>query len=223
MATTSGSRGRSSKTSSQLTTRSRGGIELIRVFSIVVLPAWVPPPTMMLRPETTHASKKPGGVCCEGAADDQVLEAVRGDNELPDVQRQVLAGDVGDHGMQARAVGEEGVDEGTGQVEAAAAGFEHPFGQVAYFAGLEDDGGQLGPSVSGHEHFAGFVDPDFLDGRVVEEPLQGTESRERVEDRLASSDPVDQRRQRRSGDPLLVVRDDFVDQSPGRSVVQDGI
>ncbi len=45
-----------SKTSSQLITRSLPGIEPDNAFSIVVLPAWVPPETRMLRPQATDAS-----------------------------------------------------------------------------------------------------------------------------------------------------------------------
>ena len=55
--TTSGSGIFSSKTSSQVTTRSRDGIAAPRQLSRVVLPAWVPPDTSTLSPEETAASR----------------------------------------------------------------------------------------------------------------------------------------------------------------------
>jgi hypothetical protein len=48
---------RISKTSSQVTTRSRPGIADARQLSRVVLPACVPPATMTLSPATTAASR----------------------------------------------------------------------------------------------------------------------------------------------------------------------
>ena len=48
---------RSSKTSSHVTMRSRGGTADARQLSSVVLPAWVPPATRMLRPDATAASR----------------------------------------------------------------------------------------------------------------------------------------------------------------------
>ncbi len=58
MAATSRSGSWSSNTSSQLTTRSRGGIAEARQLSMVVLPAWVPPLTRTLSPEATAAARK---------------------------------------------------------------------------------------------------------------------------------------------------------------------
>ena len=57
MPTTSGNGTFSSKTSSQVTTRSPDGIAAVRQLSSVVLPAWVPPATRMLRPADTAASR----------------------------------------------------------------------------------------------------------------------------------------------------------------------
>ena len=54
IATQSGWGNRSSKTSSALTTRSPPGMAAARQFSIVVLPAWVPPATRMLSPARTR-------------------------------------------------------------------------------------------------------------------------------------------------------------------------
>ena len=56
--TTSGNGTLSSKTSSQVITRSRAGTAAVRQLSMVVLPAWVPPATSTLSPATTQASRK---------------------------------------------------------------------------------------------------------------------------------------------------------------------
>jgi hypothetical protein len=56
-ATTSGSGTWSSKTSSQVMTRSRTGMDALRQLSIVVLPACVAPATRMFNPATTAASR----------------------------------------------------------------------------------------------------------------------------------------------------------------------
>ena len=47
----------SSKTSSQVTTRSRDGMAEDRQLRKVVFPAWVPPATRMFSPTTTQASR----------------------------------------------------------------------------------------------------------------------------------------------------------------------
>ena len=163
MATTSGRFGRSSKTSSHVITRSRAGIELISVFSSVVFPAWVPPATMMLSPGRHRGLEEAGGVCGDGAERDQVVEAVRGHDELADVQAEVLAGDVRDHRVQPAPVRQQRVDERRGQVEPPAGRLEHPLDQVAHLVGGQHDGRQLGAAVPGDEHPAGLVDPDLLD------------------------------------------------------------
>jgi hypothetical protein len=58
IATQSRSGGRSSKTSSTVTSRSLGGIEPSSALSVVVLPDWVPPDTRTVRPAATAASRK---------------------------------------------------------------------------------------------------------------------------------------------------------------------
>ena len=57
MATVSGRSTWSSKTSSQVITRSRGGMAAARQLRVVVLPDWVAPATTMLSPATTAASR----------------------------------------------------------------------------------------------------------------------------------------------------------------------
>ena len=62
------------------------------------------------------------------------------------------------------------------QVDAAAAGLEHPLDQLLHLGARQDHVGQLVPAVAGDEHPARLVDPDLLDLGVVEEPLQRTEA-----------------------------------------------
>ena len=57
MATVSGSPTWSSNTSSQVITRSRGGMAAARQLRVVVFPDWVAPATTMLSPVTTAASR----------------------------------------------------------------------------------------------------------------------------------------------------------------------
>ena len=146
---TSGRFGRSSKTSSQVTTRSRAGIELIRVFSRVVFPAWVPPATMMFSPATTAASRNRAACAVSVPSADQVLQSVGRDHELADVQRQCSRVMSGMTDVQPAAVGEQGVDERGRQVEPPPGWLEHPLDQVADLAGGEHDGGQLASGRAG--------------------------------------------------------------------------
>ncbi len=85
---------------------------------------------------------------------------------------QWCAADVRDDDVQPRAVGERGVDEGRAEVDAAAAGLEHPLDEVAHLVGGQDRRSQLGDAATRDEHPARLVDPDLLDGRVVEVLLQ---------------------------------------------------
>ena len=51
------------------------------------------------------------GVRGDGAQRDQILQRVRGDDELADVQAEVLPGDVRDHRMQPAAIWQQCVDK----------------------------------------------------------------------------------------------------------------
>ena len=119
IATTSGSGTRSSKTSSQVTTRSRAGIAAHRQLSSVVLPAWVPPETRTLSPAATAASRKRAACAVSVPSATSSSRLVRLQHELADVDRHVPAGDVRDDDVQPRAVGQHRVDERRRQVDPA--------------------------------------------------------------------------------------------------------
>ena len=174
----------SSKTSSQVTTRSRGGIAALRQLSRVVLPAWVPPATRMLRPARHGGLEEPGRLRGQGAEPDQVVEVRGPHDELADVDRPVLPGDVRDDHVQPRPVRQHRVDERAREVDPAAGGLEHPLDEVADVVGGQDRGGQLGDAPAGDEHLGRLVDPDLLDRRVVEVRLQRTEPGDGVLHRL---------------------------------------
>ena len=53
---------------------------------------------------------------------------------------------------------------------------EHPLDQLLHLGAGEDQVGQLVPAAAGHEDPAGVVDPDLLDGGVVEERLERAEA-----------------------------------------------
>ena len=78
--------------------------------------------------------------------------------------------------MEPVALGEHGVDEGPTDVDPPPAALEHPLDQLLHLGRGEDQVGQLVATAAGDEDPARVVDPDLLDGRVVEEGLQRTEA-----------------------------------------------
>jgi hypothetical protein len=98
----------------------------------------------------------------EGAETDQLLEGVCLQDELADVDRHVPAGDVGDHHVQPRAVGQHRIHERGRHVDPPTRGAQHPLHQVGELRGPEDRRRQLGPAVACDEHPARLVDPELL-------------------------------------------------------------
>ena len=143
----------------------------------------------------------------EAAEADQVVQLRGAYDEFADVHRAEPPGDPVEHHVQAMAVGKHRVDERLGQVDAASAGLEHPLDELLDLRRAEDGGGELVPAGAGHEHSAGVVDPDLLDGRVVEIALQRAEpghpGDELLDDRVVVIDRGD-----RPGEAALVVVDD---------------
>ena len=188
--TTSGSGTLSSKTSSQVTTRSRAGIAAARQLSKVVFPAWVPPATMMLRPARhcgfEEVSRGPG----HRLQRHQLVQRRRSEDELADVHRPMNSGDVRDHHVQTAAVGQHRVDERGREIDPAAGRLQHLLDQVTDLGVGENDRGQLAAPTASDEHPAGAVDPDLLDRRVLEQPLQRTEPGYRVVDDPRRVKPV---------------------------------
>ncbi len=173
---------RSSKTSSQVMTRSRGGIALARQLSIVVLPACVPPATTMLSPAATAASRN--RAACAGSVPrlDELVEGMGRDDELPDVHAQCSRVMSGITTCSRDPSGEHRVHEGARQVDPTAGGLQHPLDEVPDLARGEDRRGQLAPAATGDEHPAGLVQPDLLDLGIVEVGLQRPEPGDRVVD-----------------------------------------
>jgi len=77
--------------------------------------------------------------------------------------------------------------------------------------------------MPGDEDPAGLVDPDLLDRRVVKVALQRAQAGHRVEDRTDRRARVRQRRQGAGEAALVVMRDDFLDEQPGRRRVCDRV
>ena len=111
---------------------------------------------------------------------DQVLEVMGPHDELADVHGPVPSGDVGDHHMQSRPVGKRGIHERRAQVQTPPRGPQHALHQIADLLLREDDAGQLGDSTACAVHLVGRIDPDLLDGVIIQQRLERTEAGDRV-------------------------------------------
>ena len=124
---------------------------------------------------------------------------------LADVDRPVLGGDGRDDHVESLSPGELGVDEGAGQVQAAPGCPQHPLDQDREVLALQDRGGQLGASGAGDEDSAGGIDPDLLNGLVIEIALERAQPRHGVEHVSACPLGVDERRDESGVGPAQVV------------------
>lgn len=100
----------------------------------------------------------------ERAEPDEVLETVRLDDELADIDEPVLSGDVRDDDMEPRAVGQDRVDERGAEVDATAARAEHPLDEVLDVVGSQERRRQLGHPVASDEDTGGVIgslDPSY--------------------------------------------------------------
>ena len=186
----------SSKTSSHVTTRSRGGIAAARQLSSVVLPACVPPATRMLRPLDDGGLEEPRRLPRQGAEPHEVVEVVGLDDELADVDRASASRVMSGMTTCSRdPSGSVASTKGERQVDAPARRLEHPLDEVAHLVGGEDRRGQLGDAAAGDEDLCRLVDPDLLDLGVVEVLLQRPEPGDGVEHRLHGALEVAQRRE----------------------------
>lgn len=138
--------------------------------------------------------QKGGDLAAQRAHAHQVGGAGGTGGVLADVDRPVLGGNGWDDDVEPLSPGELGVDEGAGQVQAAPGGPQHPLDQNREVLTLQDRGGQLGASGAGDEDSAGGVDPDLLNGLVVEVALERAQSRHGVEHVGACPLGVDERR-----------------------------
>ncbi len=74
--------------------------------------------------------------------------------------------------MEAGPVGQGGVDERLAEVDAAAGGVQHPLDEIAHLCRGERERHALAAPLARDEDPVGRVDPQLLDGRVVEVGLQ---------------------------------------------------
>ncbi|HVA61346.1 MAG TPA: hypothetical protein VNG13_12550 [Mycobacteriales bacterium] len=153
------------------------------------------------------------------AEGNELVEGVRGQHELADVQRPVPPGDIRDHHVQPGPVGKHGVDEGLRYIHPSTRGLQHLLDQVADLRVGEDRGGQLAAAGPGHEDPSRFVDPDLLHGRIVEERLEWPEPGHGVVNHPGDPTWVGEHRQVGAEAPLVVVGHDLVHQTAdGRRV-----
>ena len=87
----------------------------------------------------------------------------------------------------------------------------------------EDGGGELAATVTGDEDAARLVDPDLLDGGVVEVGLQGAVARDGVVDAPGGRARVAQRWQCRGQAPQFVGTDDLLDEAADRRRLGGGV
>lgn len=97
-------------------------------------------------------------------------------DELADVDRREAVRDAVEHDVQSVAGRQHGVHERGRDIEPASGRREHALDQVAHLVGAEDRGRELVLAVARDEDPVRLVDPDLLDGRVVEVRLQRAEA-----------------------------------------------
>ena len=152
-------------------------------------------------------AEEPGRLRRQRAELHEMFEPAGLDHEFADIDGPVTPRDVRDHHVEAGPVRQRGIHERGGHVEPAPGTLEHPFHEVPDLLVREGDRGQLGFTVPGHVDLVGSVEPDFLDGGVVEKGLQGAEPGHGVEDeppgRLQRTDGREGRQQ----GPLVVIHD----------------
>ena len=101
--------------------------------------------------------------------------------------------------MKTLATRQLGVDEGAGQIQTAPGGPQHPFDQNREILALQDRGSQFRTPGTGDEDASGGVDPDLLNGLVVEVALKGPQAGHGVEYVGACSGGVNERRRNGAG------------------------
>ena len=101
-------------------------MKLESTFSIVVLPAPVPPETMTLRLAPTAAFRKSSIGCGQRFALDQILRAKAVGPETPDRHERAVEGERRDDHVDARSVLQPRVDHRAGFVDAPAHGADDP-------------------------------------------------------------------------------------------------
>ena len=169
------------------------------------------------------SAEEPGCLRRQRAQFHQVFEPACLHHELADVDGPVPPRHVRNDDVQAGTVGQGGIHERRGHVEAAPRTLEHPFHEVPDLLVRERDRGQLGFAVPCHVDLVGSVEPDFLDGRVVEQGLQGTEPGHGVEDEPPGGLQRTDRREGRQQGPLVVIHDRRLDEAADFAGLPQGV
>src|SRR3954451_3656079 len=140
-------------------------------------------------------------------------------DELANVDRPVLPRDVRYDDVDPAAVRQCRVNEGLGQVDAAVTGPPHSLDEVTDLTVGQQSRRQLAAPLPGNKDPTGVVDPDLLDGRVVEVGLQRSIAGHGVIDRPRREIGVTEGRQAAGQRAFVVLGDDLVDEATyGRRV-----
>ena len=190
---TCGWRSRSSAASSIVTTRSPGSMKLESALSSVVLPEPVPPQTSRLQRRRDRSREELGERRGQRPVGHELLGREAAAAEAADGQHRAVERERRDHHVDARAVGQAGVDERLGLVDAPAERREDALDRVPELAVAgEADVGGLEPPVPLDPGGRGAGDEDLVDLGIGEQRL------ERAEPERALRDPGDERRARAS-------------------------
>ena len=192
---------------------------MIRVFSRVVFPAWVPPATMMFSPAVTAASRNRAACAVIVPSATRSSSPFAATTNLRMFRLRCSRVMSGMTACSRLPSGSSASTNGDDRSSRRPEGLSIRSTRSRTSLGGQHNGGELGAAVAGDEHPARLVDPDLLDRGIVQKALQRAESGQRVEDVTDGAGPVEQRRQGRDRDPLVVVGDHLVDQQPGRPVV----
>ena len=172
-------------------------MKLDRTFRVVVLPAPVPPETMMFALPRTQASRKSATSRLTRAERDEVLDHVRIGGELADRQGGAVDGQRRDDRVDARAVGQAGVHHGRGLVHAAPDA-AHDLVDRAAQVGVVLEGGvdllDLAEALDVDRVVA--VDHDLRDLCITQEGLQRAVAEDLVGDLLGQGCPLGSRQGR---------------------------
>lgn len=158
--------------------------------------------------------EKLGGLLGQRPQGHQVLQTARLDDELADIYRPVASRDVRDHHVESRSVRQRRIYKRGRRVQAPTGALQHPLNNVPDLLVREGDAGELGFPVARDVDLIRGVEPDFLDGWIIQKRLQRSESGNGVEDKSPGPLQRAQRRHRRQQRTLVIVTDYGLHQLP---------
>ena len=172
---------RSSVVSSMVTIRSLKGMKLLSTLSIVVLPVPVPPLTRMLRRSITHARRNVAAARLMLPISTRSSIVSRWAGNLRIVRHGPLHGQRRNDGVDARAVGQPGIDQRLALVDPPAhLGHDPLDDRLGHLVGNEPPPGLLDHAVALDVDLVAADDHDFRDRRRAEQVLQRPEAEDRV-------------------------------------------